>query len=109
MHLARAVAKLPVMIVANHRDERGSGADLRELALYELSRLPNAEHIKLLGLPDHESLLSFRRFVKRYPRDRWSKQFRQRPRAIPSSFGSCTSICLGKRSCSVQTAIFAKT
>src|SRR5262249_12914222 len=54
VHLARAVANLPVMIIANHRDERGSGADLTESALYELSRLPNAEHITLSGLPDTE-------------------------------------------------------
>lgn len=54
VHVARAVANLPVMIVVNHRDERGSGAELTERALYELSRLPNAEHIKLSGLPDTE-------------------------------------------------------
>jgi predicted ATPase len=54
VHLARAVANLPVLIIANHRDERGSGADLVERALYELSRLPNAKHIKLSGLPDSE-------------------------------------------------------
>jgi hypothetical protein len=54
VHLARAVAKLPVMIVANHRDERGGEADLTEQALYELSRLPYAGHVKLLGLPDNE-------------------------------------------------------
>src|SRR5215469_5209645 len=54
VHLARAVAKLPVMIIANHRDERGGEADLTEQALYELSRLPYAGHIKLLGLPDNE-------------------------------------------------------
>ena len=34
VHLARAVANLPVLIIANHRDDRGSGADLAERALY---------------------------------------------------------------------------
>jgi hypothetical protein len=54
VHLARAVANLPVMIIANYRDEHGGSAESVGHVLYELSRLPYAEHIKLLGLPGSE-------------------------------------------------------
>ena len=54
VHLARAVANLPVMIIANHRDEQAGSAEPMGHVLYELSRLPYAEHMNLLGLPGNE-------------------------------------------------------
>ena len=54
VHLARAIANLPVMIIANHRDEQGGPAEAMASVLYELSRLPHAESMNLVGLPDNE-------------------------------------------------------
>ncbi len=53
-HLANAVANLPVMIVANYRNSEGDAKGFLTQGLYEISRLPNANDLKLPGLPTSE-------------------------------------------------------